>query len=153
MSGTPNVFIKPERRVRRVFIHCSASDLANHDDVDVIRAWHEAKGFDDVGYHFFIQKNGNIQLGRSLEKVPAAQYLHNIGTIAICVHGLVKERFTAEQFDALKRLCKQINAAYKGSVSFHGHCEVSKKECPVFDYKAVLNLTKNGYMEVGDGFD
>jgi len=39
----------------------------------------------------------------------------------------------------------QIDHNYE-NVSFHGHCEISKKACPVFNYKKVLNLDKYGSL-------
>jgi len=142
-------FLKPDRTVKTVYIHCSASDRPEHDDVSVIRSWHMAKGWNDVGYHFFIKKNGQVQPGRDLEKVPAAQEGHNTGSIAICCHGLEKAKFTDQQYAALYNLCHEINEAYEGSVTFHGHCEVSPKSCPVFDYKNILQLDSHGYMGKG----
>jgi len=143
-------FKKPSRPVDRVFIHCSASDavyLAGEELVAEIRRWHLARGFREIGYHFVIDKAGRVMAGRSLEKTPAAQEGHNAGTIAICVHGLLRDRFTAEALDTLAFLCRQINAAYGGAVTFHGHCEVNReKTCPVFDYKAVLELDAEGRL-------
>jgi N-acetyl-anhydromuramyl-L-alanine amidase AmpD len=139
-------FKKPKRDVDTVFLHCSASDNYDHDDISVIRDWHLKRGFDDVGYHFFIKKNGTVQLGRSLEETPAAQQGYNLGSIAICLHGLKKENFTKEQYNSLVELCNQIDRAY-GKILFRGHKEVSNKECPVFDYKAVLNLDDKGYIK------
>lgn len=141
-------FVRPQRAVSRVFVHCSASDDPNHDDIAVIRKWHvEGNGWNDVGYHYFIRKDGTLQPGRPLERVPAAQQGHNTGTIAICLHGLEKDKFTPAQFDMLRALCRAIGKAYNNSVTFHGHCEVNPhKTCPVFDYKGVLNLGPKGRM-------
>lgn len=140
------VFAKPKRSVRKVFVHCSASDNPKHDDISVIKQWHlnRKPPFSDVGYHYFIKKDGTVQAGRPLEVVPAAQEGHNVSSIAICLHGLKKENFTQAQFDSLRDLCLQIAKAYDNMITFHGHCEVSTKECPVFDYKSVLQLDKAG---------
>ena len=136
-----------DRHVDRVFLHCSASDNAAHDDVKVIRDWHvKDRGWSDVGYHFFIRKDGKLQKGRDLEKIPAAQAGHNTGSIAICCHGLAEERFTKAQFARTIELCKAINHAYGGMVTFHGHREVAAKACPVYDYRAVLGLDDHGSM-------
>lgn len=139
-------FKKPRRKVDRVFIHCSASDHVNHDNVATMRRWHLARGWSDVGYHYFIRKDGTVEEGRPIRRVPSAQRGHNSGTIAICLHGLKKNRFTEKQFDSLRTLCSSINHAYKRDITFHGHKEVSNKSCPVFDYKSVLGLGKYGYM-------
>lgn len=142
-------FRKPSRAVSRVFLHCSSSDHLHHDDVAVIRDWHLKRGFDDVGYHFLITFDGRIQPGRDLEKSPAAQAGHNTGTIAICLSGGQNGQggaFTRAQFDSLRDLCSQINAAYEGSVTFHGHQEVANRACPVFDYRRELGLSAQGYL-------
>lgn len=130
------------RAVNKVFIHCSASDNKNHDDISVIKQWHLERGFNDVGYHFFIKKDGEIQKGRPLEKTPAAQKGHNTGSIAVCLSGL--DQFTQKQFDALRRLCERFDDEY--TVTFHGHREVSNKLCPNFEYKSVLRLDSDGRM-------
>lgn len=140
-------FRKPTREIDRVFLHCSASDEDEHDDVAVMRRWHvDERGWDDVGYHFFIKKDGTIQPGRDLEKAPAAQRGHNTGTVAICLHGLTVGRFTRNQYHSLIALCREIDGALGGMASFHGHSEVSSKACPVFPYRVVLGLDVHGEM-------
>lgn len=141
-------FRKPRRAIDRVFVHCSASDHTHHDNVETMRAWHLQRGWSDVGYHYFIRKNGLLELGRPLERTPAAQGGHNRATIAICLHGLDEGRFTKEQFETLRLLCMQIDEAYDGRVTFHGHNEVAAKACPVFDRRAVLKLSPSGALGI-----
>ncbi len=163
VDKTPAVvgFQKPKRQVTQIFIHCSADSNLKNDDVSVIKRWHLERGFDDVGYHFFIKKDGTLQNGRNLEIKPAAQdgvkiingnkIGGNTGTIAICLHGGGSnppiDDFTEAQFCTLRGLCKSINLAYNGNVTFHGHKEVACKECPLFDYKSVLKLN-NGKLGI-----
>lgn len=140
------MFTKPDRAVDRVFLHCSASDRPEHDNVATMRAWHLERGWSDVGYHFFIRKDGTVEDGRSVEITPAAQGGNNTGTIAICLHGLAEENFTADQYRSVIDLCTEISTAYRNMITIHGHCEVSAKACPVFPYKAVLGLDDHGEM-------
>jgi hypothetical protein len=136
-------FKKPKRKVNKVFIHCSDSE--RNDDVAVIRLWHIKRGFKGIGYHFFIKRDGTIQKGRSLEMMPASQKGYNMGSISICVSG--KKKFTKKSLENLKLLCISIDNVYD-KITFHGHCEVDKsKTCPVFDYKKVLGLDKDGFMK------
>lgn len=139
-------FQKPNRKVKQIFVHCSASDVPAHDNVATMRKWHKARGWSDVGYHYFIRKSGRMETGRPVEKIPAAQGGHNTGTIAICLHGLKKDKFTEAQFETLRAFCKEINQAYDGGVTFHGHKEVAPKACPVMDYQKVLKLDKFGRL-------
>lgn len=139
-------FKKPGRKIYTLFLHCSASDSASHDDISVIKRWHTVdNNWPHVGYHFFINKNGDIQEGCSLESTPIAQKGYNTGSIAICLHGLKKNKFTEEQFSSVRTLCASILEPYSKKIRIRGHSEVSKKSCPVFDYKTVLNLNSNGY--------
>lgn len=137
-------FVKPNRAVGRVFIHCSASDNPKHDNVKTIDSWHRNRGFNGIGYHYYIDKLGKLHIGRDINRVPAAQAGNNRGTIAICVGGL--DHFTLAQMNTLLDLCTEINIAYENRVTFHGHCEVSNKSCPVFDYREVLALDNKGNL-------
>ena len=148
------MFTKPSRQVTRIFLHCTASDVPAHDNVAAIRKYHTdpapaGKGWSDIGYNLFIRKSGRLENARDLEKTPAAQKGHNTKTIAICLHGKRKDKFTKAQFDTLKELCIEINKAYNGAVTFHGHCEVANKACPVFDYKKLLKLNDYGILGLG----
>lgn len=138
-------FVKPQRYVDKVYIHCSAASGSQFADISIIRAWHLARGFDDVGYHYFITYDGVIQKGRDLELTPAAQKGNNTGSIAICLAGLLPQDFTFPQLDALVELCYDINWEYE-SITFHGHNEVSTKTCPVFNYKETLHLDERGVL-------
>ncbi len=138
-------FTKPKREVSKVFIHCSASDRPEDDNVQTIKKWHIARGFSDIGYHYYINKKGICFNGRPIEQIPAAQKGHNTGSIAICLGGLTG--FTTMQFDMLKALCISINEVYAGAVTFHGHREVNpNKTCPNFDYIKLLNLSPTGEL-------
>jgi len=138
---------KPKRQVFKVFLHCSASDNPKHDNPQTIEKWHIERKFKEMGYHFYINKKGDIFYGRSLENIPAAQKGYNTGSIAICCGGL--KTFTKDQQRALRALCLYINHLYKDALTFHGHCEVEpNKTCPVYPYKEWLELDASGRMRL-----
>ena len=93
---------------------------------------------------FEIYMNGDLLEGRSLENNPAAQRGHNSRSIALCLDGLHFKQFNKKQFNTLRKLANQIDEVYDNKITYHGHCEVSRKECPVFDYPAVLGLDRWG---------
>ena len=145
------IFSKPSRFVDRIFLHCSASDNPSHDNLATIKRWHtdpkpRGRGWSDTGYHYFVRKDGTLESGRPIERTPAAQAGHNTGSIAICLHGLKVDNFTEKQFETLRALCLEINNAYNGALTFHGHREVAAKACPVFNYKKVLKLDSYGRL-------
>lgn len=153
MSCAPDIgkalkeFIAPRRKIEKVYIHCSAASRKNIDAKEVHR-WHRKRGWSCIGYHYFIKSDAKTEIGRDINRTPAGQAGHNSKTIAICVNGLWESDFTKTQLKELVRLCKEIKAQIPG-VTFHGHCEVSPKACPVFDYKAVLGLDAKGRMVSG----
>lgn len=145
MMATRVNFSKPSRKVTKVFIHCSASDNPKHDNVETIDRWHKERGWAGIGYHYYIDKLGQRFIGRDIEKIPAAQKGHNTGSIAICLGGL--NDFSELQIGSLRVMLKQINTAYNGNVTFHGHREVeNSKSCPNFSYKELLNLNDKGQL-------
>ncbi|WP_291209039.1 peptidoglycan-binding domain-containing protein [Hyphomonas sp.] len=138
------VFIKPKRKVTRVFWHCTATDHAHHDNIAAIREMHRQRGWSDIGYHIMGHKDGSGSYGRNLELTPAAQAGHNAAAIAVTLHGLEKAKFTTAQYNFARDLREQIDRAYTNGVTHHGHCEVAAKACPVFDYRNVLQLDARG---------
>ena len=48
------------RLVKEIIIHCSATREEQQVSVDTIRDWHLAKGWNDIGYHFYIDLDGTI---------------------------------------------------------------------------------------------
>jgi hypothetical protein len=147
-------FEAPKRLVRRVFLHCSAWDdpMAGQELVAEIRRWHTSpsdsdpsKPWSDIGYHYVIDAMGEVMTGRSLETTPAAQRGNNRSTIAICVHGLGFhwEWHQGAQAASVIDFCGEINMVYQGMIAFWAHNEVdSKKTCPVFNHKALLDLDR-----------
>ena len=90
------------RSIQKIIVHCSDSDNPAHDKISVIRIWHRQRGFDDVGYHYFIRKNGEIEKGRPLYIVGAHCKNHNFDSIGICLSG--KHEFTEAQFKSAQLL-------------------------------------------------
>ena len=123
------------RPIRRIILHCSASDHERHDDIKIIREWHLERGFNDVGYHFFIRKNGQIERGRAINKVGAHCRGHNRDSVGICLHGLAIEKFTQDQFVSAQKLtrllCTELDIP-TSRVSGHNYFNPAKA-CPVFD--------------------
>ncbi len=135
--------IRPLSDIKKIIIHCSASDFG---DKNIIDTWHKARGWNGCGYHFVItngipepgkpyrnQLDGIVQTGRSLNTVGAHCRGHNEDSIGICLIG--QHLFTPEQLlyalpNLLASLLKKLNLKPE---NIHGHCEFSAKTCPNFD--------------------
>jgi 5-hydroxyisourate hydrolase-like protein (transthyretin family) len=94
----------------RITVHCL--DTKNGDPVPVasVDAWHKARGWTGVGYHFLIQPDGRIDEGRKLTKLGAHVEGANLGNIGIALPGRTK--FTAAQFRALRQLISELKVQY-----------------------------------------
>lgn len=121
------------RLIDLIVVHCSDSDNPKHDDWRVIKRWHLERGFHDIGYHFVIQKDGGIRVGRPLRHAGAHAKGHNRNSIGICLTG--KHEFTESQFESLKKLCDNLIEEFgleRQDVVPHRSLN-PKKTCPNFN--------------------
>lgn len=124
----------------KFIVHCSDSDIPEHDDISVIRKWHvEERGWSDVGYHLFIKKDGSIQHGRPFDKVGAHCLGQNDQSIGICLSG--KKKFTPQQFKALRESIEMLSPIYDiDPTETYGHYKFADKTCPNFSVEKLLNI-------------
>jgi len=127
------------RNIKEIIIHCSATREEQQVSVDTIRDWHLAKGWNDIGYHFYIDLDGTINKGRNIDKIGAHCKGHNRNSIGICYCGGVesdgktpKDTRTQEQKDSLLHVLKTLKAMYPEAV-IYSHSEFAAKACPSFD--------------------
>ena len=143
------------RTINLIVVHCSATredkSFTEHD-LDVC---HRRRGFNGVGYHFYIRKNGDIKSTRPLERIGAHSRGFNRESIGICyeggldAHGCPADTRTPEQRAALRLLVHQLLETFPGSrVCGHrdlspdrnGNGEIEPEEwikaCPCFEVKA-----------------
>ena len=119
------------RDINKVIFHCSDSDIDTHNDINVIKEWHKARGWSDVGYHFFIRRDGSIEAGRPANVIGAHTKGQNKDSIGVCLHG--KAYFTKEQFVSARRLFELVSMLEPG-VKAYGHKDFNKeKTCPNFE--------------------
>ena len=65
--GKAYCFYQNYREVRLLVIHCSATRYDRDFPVEALRSSHKARGFADIGYHFYITRDGNYTAaGRSI---------------------------------------------------------------------------------------
>ena len=120
--------------IRKVYIHCSASDVGEHDDISVIDRWHRERGFLMVGYHLFMKRDGSVQTGRVFNTKGAHVKFHNDRSIGFCLSGNIPNE---KQRKELVKWCLNLAHAYRLNASdFIGHYEIDpNKTCPNMDMK------------------
>lgn len=109
-----------------------------------IREWHLDRGWSDIGYHYVIRRDGNIDKGRPVDRAGAHARGQNHDSIGICLIGGMNDaksgpdsNFTMAQYATLARLRVTMEEEY-GTLGWHGHREFSPKNCPGFDVRALL---------------
>ena len=122
------------RKIKAIVLHASDSDIEAHDNIEVIRQWHIARGFADVGYHLFVTRKGLVMSGRPEHQVGAHVEGHNAYTLGICFSGRTFKNFDSPQFEAGRRLVEKLLKKYHltwNDVKLHR--EFNKgKSCPNF---------------------
>lgn len=130
---------KSVRKINEIIVHCSATREGRDYTVDDIRQWHKQKGYNDVGYHYIIYRDGSIHEGRDVNVIGAHCVGHNSNSIGVCYIGGCKadgvtaqDTRTAEQKKALLELLKELKNKYP-QAKIHGHRDFANKACPSFD--------------------
>ena len=137
------------REIKLLVIHCSATRCNESFTVEQLRQCHLQRGFKDIGYHFYITRNGELHHCRPVSEPGAHVRGFNRHSIGICYEGGLDEegrptdtRTQAQRFALLDLLTilkhqypdAQILGHYQLSASIH-------KACPCFD-------SRKEYMDI-----
>jgi len=153
MNATSSNYVPTWRTATDLLVvHCSATRPTQDIGVRDITQWHIQRGFDTVGYHYVIRRNGEVERGRPENAVGAHVRGQNVNSIGICLAGGVDNagkpanNFTAAQFVALHQLLDELRKRYP-EARVLGHRDLSPdrngdgvispnefiKACPSFD--------------------
>ena len=151
---------KPEdnylpREIKLLVIHCSATRCNVPFTVEQLRQCHLQRGFKDIGYHFYITRDGELHHCRPISEPGAHVRGFNRHSIGICYEGGLDEdgkaadTRTSRQKESLHRLVRELLQRYPDA-KVVGHRDLSPdtnyngivdpweriKECPCFEVKA-----------------
>ena len=132
-------FYQNYREVRLLVIHCSATRYDRDFPVEALRSAHKDRGFADIGYHFYLTRNGEIHRGRPLEKIGAHCLNHNRHSIGICYEGgldaasFPADTRTLEQKASLLALLRELKRIFPRALIVGHHDLNPAKACPCFD--------------------
>lgn len=157
--------MRPEN-IDAIVIHCSATKA----DVDIhaadIDRWHKARGFSEIGYHYVIDLDGAVELGRALPKDGAhcntaglSGLSYNKHSVGVCyvggldAFGRPADTRTEAQKASMRVLVRRLTEKYPikeiighrdASPDKNGDGVISKnewlKQCPCFDVRAEFPL-------------
>lgn len=131
------------RKITEIIVHCTATPAGREVGVREIEAWHKARGFKTIGYHFVVKLNGEIETGRDIRMVGAHCSGHNTHSVGICYvggldgNGKPCDTRTEAQKLALRNKVMELKKQFP-EARVYGHCEFANKACPCFDVKKSL---------------
>ena len=142
------------RKIDEIIIHCTATrpdwmqDMGSLSKIAEIRRWHvEGNGWSDIGYHYVIDRNGNIREGRPEQGLGAHVNGRNANSIGICLIGgfggsdkdIFADHYTKNQEESLRKLINELKRRYSSITKVSGHNQYAAKACPCFSVPAWLN--------------
>lgn len=99
-----------------------------HDFHKNVRHW------SGIGYHFFIDKSGNIFRGRPENMTGAHCLNHNHYTLGICTQGSYMVEYMPDlQKQSVIELCRYLCSKYNIKI-IKGHKELGSTDCPGTNY-------------------
>ena len=127
------------RTITLIIIHCSATPEGRSLSFEECRRDHIMhRHFRDIGYHFYITRDGTVHDGRPIEKVGAHCEGHNSHSIGICyeggldTNGKPADTRTEAQRKALKSLVERMHRLFPKALIVGHHDLNPRKACPCF---------------------
>lgn len=130
------------RTITLIIIHCSATPQGSSLSFEECRRDHIMhRHFRDIGYHYYITRDGVVHEGRPIEKVGAHCEGHNSHSIGICyeggldANGKPADTRTDAQRKALKSLIEDLHQRFPKALIVGHHDLNPSKACPGFEVK------------------
>ena len=130
------------RDIDYIVIHCAATKPSMDVPIERVKKWHLDRGWSDIGYHYYITRDGKIHKGRDLSVIGAHVSGYNKNSIGICYEGGIDEsgkpedNRTDEQKKSLLKVVKILKFVFNNA-AVQGHRDFPNvnKACPSFDAK------------------
>jgi len=122
------------RFVDTIVIHCTASPDYLDIGTKEIDQWHKDRGWSQIGYHYVVRRNGEIERGRP--EYLSGAHARGINKTSIGVVWVGTDSISPEQNQSLIGLINLIRGKYNIKIEkVKGHCEAveTDKTCPNLD--------------------
>lgn len=130
------------RQITEIIVHSTATPKGMNATAKDIDKWHKLRGYNCIGYHFVILRDGKIERGRDVEMAGAHCKGNNAETIGVAyVGGLNENKQSADtrtgaQKIALNVLLGDLVKQYPTIRKISGHRDYCNTACPSFDATA-----------------
>lgn len=149
------------KTIDTIIIHCSATREGWDIRAKDIDKWHKERDFAMIGYHYVIDLDGKVEVGRPLTMTGAHCKGWNDHSIGICyvggldIFGNSKDTRTPAQKKSMSELVQNLMDTYPTIVRVLGHRDTSPdlngdgkitpnewiKDCPCFDVQAEFPIS------------
>ena len=140
------------RTITLIVLHCSGTRATQKYSFRQCQEDHRQRGWKDIGYHYYITRDGQVHEGRPLCQVGAHCKGHHQHSIGICYEGGLDaagtpcDTRTRPQRQSLRTLLTHLHDQFPGAIIL-GHRDLSPdldgngritpeewiKQCPCFD--------------------
>jgi N-acetylmuramoyl-L-alanine amidase len=138
---------RTDSQINTLVIHYSATPIEDDYSSTDIDRMHRKRGFNEIGYHIYIRKDGSEEFGRDLSQPGRfEQGAHSKGendtSIGICYEGGVRgsdlnlgfDSRTPEQIATMIKVIDRLQCRFVGSI-VEGHRDMpgAATQCPGFN--------------------
>lgn len=122
------------KKIEYLIVHCSDTPDEINLNAKDIHKLHLSFGWDGIGYHKVIKRNGEIENGRPEYWVGAHVKGINDKSLGVCLIG--RNTFTNQQFISLEKVLRSWKVNYiDAKILGHKDSTTTSKTCPNFDVK------------------
>ena len=144
--------LKMSRRKETNYIVIHSTQTKPNADISIrnVDEWHRKRGLLKVGYHFFIKRDGIIEVGRNPNEIGAHIKEQDSTSISVCIagglntRGVVAPDYVKEQIESLFVLIRTLKYMYSNA-KVVGHRDLCETECPSFDVKEWWNINSENF--------
>ena len=137
------------RDINMIVVHCSGS-RCNHP-YTMEQLWHDhvvVNGWRDIGYHYYITRDGVVHPCRPIERMGAHAKGYNAHTVGICYEGglsatgCIADTRTPAQKVAMRQLIIDLHHRFPSIKTVLGHRDLPgvQKACPCIDATQLQSL-------------
>lgn len=139
------------RQLNEIIVHTTATRPEWMDGQGIVAKiaeidrWHTSppRNWRAIGYHYVIDRDGVIGVGRKVEEQGAHVRGRNSDTIGIALVGgfggsendSFEDHYTPEQDRSLRELIAMLKSDHASIKKLSGHNEYAAKACPCFDVR------------------
>ena len=121
-----------KKEIKFLIVHCSDTPDEKNLRATDIHKMHLSFGWEGIGYHKIICRNGNVENGRPEYWIGAHAYGKNNASLGVCLIG--RNKFSDIQFTSLKILLIEWKKKYPDAIILgHRDAIITKKTCPNFN--------------------